>query len=134
MSMFDGTTPEERAAMQRDTDLLAARHDTQVLRHSMEPRWQRLRGRLEDAGIALEDAAIATRNTEDHGLEFGLVVARDGRAFAFEFDFLRDEEGRDLTYEDARVSRWEELDQKRKEIYERDLVAGRKVLEEERNR
>ena len=67
-------------------------------------------------------------------MESGLVVARDGRAFAFEFDFFRDEEGRDLTYEDARVSMWEELDQERREIYKRRLVAGHEVLEEELNR
>lgn len=134
MSIYDGTTPEERDAMQRQRNQAAARHDTQDLRRSMEPRWQRLRGRLEEAGIALEDAVVATRTTEDVRMESGLVVARDGRVFVFEFDFLRDEEGRELTYEDARVSTWEELDQERKKIYKRDLVIGHEVLEEDLNR
>lgn len=126
---FDGTTPAEREAMQRQLDLAAARQHTGSLRRSTQPRWERLRSRLELAGIRLEDAAVASKNTEDRALEFGLLVARDGRAFSFEFDSLGDDEGRDISPEDARVTSWEELDQGRMEIYRREIDIGRELLE-----
>ena len=131
MSHGDDATRAEREAMQRQTNLAASREDTDELRHSYQPRWERLRRRLEQAGIRPEDAAIVTRNTEDTALEFGILIVRDGRAFGFEFDFLRDEDGRRIPYEDARVSAWEELDQGRRDLYEPDLQIGREVLERE---
>jgi hypothetical protein len=129
----DGGTPEELAALQRELNLTAAAKNTRDLRHSDEPRWRRLRQRLEQEGLAIEDAVVADKNTEDTSLEFGIVVARDGRAFSFEFDWLRDEEGRELAYEDARVSSWEEIDQWRKETtYGRELEIGREILKREK--
>ena len=130
MSLEGGTTRAQREAAQRASNFAAAKQHTNDLRHSEEPRWKRLREHVEKEGIALDHAAIASKNTEDNSLEFGLLVARDGRAFSFEFDWLRDEEGRALTYEDAQVSAWEELNEHWRETYERDLTIGRQVLED----
>lgn len=131
MTRDGGTTPAERDEAQRQLDLAAARHHTSDLRLSTQPRWERVRTRLAQAGIAPEDAAIARKNTEDSALEFVVLVARDGRGFSFEFDWLRDEEGRGLSYEDARVSEWEELDKAARETYAPELEVGREVLEGE---
>lgn len=130
MSMSD----EDRAmreARQHSLNLVVASQDTDDLRKSEQPRWQRLRRRLEQEGIAVEDAAVADRGTEDHALESGLVITRDDRAFSFEFDFLRDEDGQGIEYEDARVTGWNELDEKRRNIYARRLRAGREILRRE---
>jgi hypothetical protein len=47
----DGGTPEELAALQRELNLTAAAKNTRDLRHSDEPRWRRLRQRLEQEGL-----------------------------------------------------------------------------------
>lgn len=130
MSSEQGPTPPEREAMQRLSDLAAAREHTHKLRYGADPRWERVRAQLERARVRVEDAAIASKNTEDHRLEAVLLVARDGRAFSFEFDFLRDEQGRDLSYEDARVAGWEELDERQLEIHGRSIEIGREILAE----
>lgn len=129
-SVEDQSLPP-KDARQRELDLTAARQHTADLRQSAEPRWERLRARLEQARIRVEDAAIASKNTEDVRLEFGLLVTRDGRSFSFEFDFLRDEQGHELTYEDARVTSWEELDERARTLYEPRLEPGRALLEGE---
>lgn len=120
---------QRREAKQRITNLNAAIQDTRDLRGNEQPRWQRLRQHLAEEGIAVEDAVVAERGTADTALESGIVLARDGRAFYFEFDFLRDEEGKSIEYEDARVSEWEELDDRRRNIFARELETGREVLE-----
>lgn len=128
MSASDETARRERESRQHKLDLMAANENTVALRSSTQPRWQRLRQRLEEEGIDPEDAAIPDRHTEDTALEFGIVVAKDGRAFSFEFDFLRDEKGLELEYEDARVTAWEELNEHRRQIYQREVALGQQVL------
>lgn len=134
MSLGDGIARAEREAANDGRTSPPAKKHTDELRHSEEPRWERIRSRLEHAGIELEDAAIASKHTEDHALEFGILVTRDGSVFGFEFDFLRDETGQSIEYEDARVTAWEELDQSSRDLYKRALETGREVLEGEEPR
>jgi hypothetical protein len=108
--------------------LEASRWLTDQLHNSQEPRWKRLRERLSQEGIAPEDGAICDLHDEDVSREFGLIVTRQDRAFWFYFDFRRDESGRETALEDARVIEWRELDNARKDRYEKELEAGKAVL------
>ena len=122
---------QEREARQHALNLTKAVQDTADLRQSDAPRWEGLRRRLTREGVAVEDAAIADRFIDDVATEFGLVITQGDRAFSFEFDFSRDEDGRDIEYADARLSEWRELDRHRREVYKRELKVGREVLDSE---
>lgn len=94
---------------QRQLDWEAMARNTADLRSGAEPRWQRLRGRLEGEGLDPANAVVARLDPDDVALEVGTVLTRDGRGFAFTFDFLRDEEGNSLERPEARVTHWQEL-------------------------
>ena len=99
---------------------------TPMLRESPEPRWARLRKRLGDERIDPRDAAIGTLFPDDGSMEFGIVVSRDGRAFAFDFDFLRDPDGNRIqSRSDARVVNFKPLDTEQLEFtYSRAIRAA----------
>lgn len=121
---------EERERKRREYAVLQARGKTRELRYSDLPRWQRLRSCLDQEGVDPSDAVVCRMHDEDVKLEFGIVVVRDGRAFSFEVNWHKDAAGRDVpSYEDAWVSEWEEMDDRRRALYARDLEVGRFVLE-----
>jgi hypothetical protein len=99
---------------------------TSQLRSSGEPRWQRLRERLQQEGIPPEGAAIGTLFPDDPSMEFGIVASRDGRTFSFDFDFLRDPDGNPVAGRlDAWVVNFEPLDKEQREFtYTRAIEAG----------
>ena len=59
-------------------------------------------------------------------MDFGIVVSRDRRAFAFDFDFLRDPEGNRIpSRSDARVVNFRALDDRQRDFtYARAVRAG----------
>jgi hypothetical protein len=106
---------------------------TPMLRESPEPRWARLRRRLGEERIDPRDAAIGTLFPDDGSMEFGIVVSRGGRAFAFDFDFLRDSEGNRIeSRSDARVVNFTPLDDRQRDFtYARAVRAGLWLLSSE---
>lgn len=111
---------------------VAARY-TPMLRGSEEPRWERLRRKLEEVGVTATDAAIGTLFPDDVRLEFGVVVARDGRCFSFDFDFRRDAEGKpNPPPADATIGSWEQLgSHETTSTYARAVGAARELLGQE---
>jgi hypothetical protein len=114
-------------------DLKAAGYYTSELRNSSEPRWARLRAKITEMGIAPTDAAVGHLFPDDVQLEFGLLVARDGRCFKFELNFFRDEQDLPIrSPAEAVIGLWEELDEKQGTFtYSRAVRAGREFLQRE---
>lgn len=80
---------------------------TQQLRSSSQPRWQRVRERLRQEGIAPEEVVVADHYEADDRLDFELLVLKDGRSIGVDLDYLRDEDGRQTSGpEDAWISAW----------------------------
>ncbi len=116
----------------RRSTIRAISRITEEFRTSSLRRWAELRQRVRSESFQIEDAAIARLHSEDVGLEFGLVALKDGRAFAFEFEFLRDASGNRLQNPggEAWVSEWRELDEyARQSTYARELEVARDFLE-----
>lgn len=116
--MMNGEDRRNREEEQRRIELLEARRLAADLRTSEKPRWKQLRARLEVEGVAVEDALIGDLGVEGAGLESGIVVAKDGRAFRFDFTFS-DEAGDQIAYEDARVTELIEENEANRELYRR---------------
>ena len=113
--MTTPTTPDEH-------DQREATTFTPLLRASSEPRWERLRSRLGKEGIEPEDVAVGTLFPDDPSMEFGVVVSKDGRAFAFDFDFLKDPQGNRISSRaDAWVVNFRRLSNEERETYERPI-------------
>ena len=106
---------------------------TPKLRTSNEPRWERLRTRLAEVGVAPTDAAVGSLFPDDVNLEFGILATRDGRAFSFEFDFLRDESGNAIpSPAEARVEPLVQLNERQMTFtYARGVWAAHEYLSEE---
>lgn len=122
----------ERDRRQRELDIAVWEEKTLKLRSDRRPRWEHLRQSLEQEGIAPEDAVICRMHDEDAKLEFGIIAARDGRAFGFELDFYRYPDGRDVpSYEDAWVFAWAPLDEDRRTLYAYNLEVARELFARE---
>lgn len=111
-------------------DQAIAAEYTPLLRSSSEPRWVRLRQRLEEEGVDPNDAAIGALFPDDVGLEFGVVCDVGGRCFAFDFDFLRDPQGDPIVSRaDAFLRSWRPLEGRDLEFtYARAAAAARGYL------
>ena len=84
---------------------------TPLLRSGKEPRWARLRERLEEEGISPADVAIGDFFPDDVKLEFCVIASRDGQAFRFDFDYLRYPDGSDVPgRSDAWIRNWEPIE------------------------
>lgn len=119
-----GRSFEERAEITSVTKRL-----TENMRHSPARRWQRIRQRLNENGVAPQDAVLVDLHPEDVRLDFGLIQTRDGRAFSFELDFLKDQTGREISSaEDAWISSWEELDETGRDLYQHYLKSADAVF------
>lgn len=103
---------------------------TRLLRSSLEPRWGRLRARLAAEGIEPRDAAVGTLFQDDVRMEFGILLSRNGRAFQFTFDFLRDPEGNEIrSPADAWIQLWKELSEDARQLrYSGAIAAAGAVL------
>lgn len=123
---------QERKREQRELNITSGEEKTRKLRFDEKPQWERLRQCLAKEGIAPADAVVCRKHDEDVKVEFGIIATRDDRAFTFELDFHRYPDGRDVpSYDDAWVSDWEELDERRRELYAGDLEVAREIFARE---
>ena len=65
-------------------DSVAAR-STELLRTGSERTWVRLRELLREKGLNPSDVVLADMFPDDPGMEFGIVVAPEGRVYEFDF-------------------------------------------------
>ena len=82
---------------------------TAEMRRSTKPHWHDVRQRLDELGIAYEDAVVAEWQPEGEHFMFGLVASRDGRLFIFDATFDFDPSGRPLAKGIGWIGRWREL-------------------------
>ena len=121
---------DAREEQQRRLELMEARRLANELRSSEDPRWSRLRGKLEEAGVSINDVLIGELGVEGSALESGIVVTRGGRAFRFDFS-VDDGAGHQVAYEDARVSEFIEEGEALHELYRRYWAELDRALSEE---
>jgi len=76
---------------------------TASLRADSGPLWARIRWLLEDRGVDASKSLLLDFFTDDSDLYWGLIVTPEGRAFQFDFDYLRRQpaEGRFSSWEDV---------------------------------
>jgi hypothetical protein len=80
---------------------------TALMRSDVQyPYWPRLRALLLGHGIDPAVAVFARSFEDDAQLEFGIIVAPDGRVFEFDYDYRERAEG------EGDLTRWEEITQR----------------------
>lgn len=110
------------------TGLRLARERTHYLRESSSPRWERLRGVLQEHGVEVEDAAIAALFSDGTFQLFGRIYVRGGRMFTFDFDYRHNDAG---DAEDAHVLNFEEQDDEYRRIFSDEVEFGQQVLDDQ---
>lgn len=107
---------EDRRRAQEKLNLKATREDTQLLRTSAKPRWERLRERLRGEEISPNDAALTWNNSEDYHQYWGLILTRTGRLFEFYWDYSEEVTGlQSPTIDDAHITMFREIEGERKQ-------------------
>ena len=83
---------------------------TRELRTSESRRWRELRDHLRRAALEAQDVAVAKLFQDDVAMDYGVLVAKDGRVFEFDTEYEQDSAGRVLGPEEAPVREFTEVD------------------------
>jgi hypothetical protein len=107
-----------------------ARLETEALRTSHEPQYQRLRQLLVERGLDPQQLVLSEFFNDERKLMFGVLVAPDRRIWTFYVDELDSDAG-DQTQRAARLYAWTDLtDSWENSGYEQGVKDGLQVLAE----
>jgi hypothetical protein len=95
---------------------------TELLRHSGEAFWRRLRQCLGDKGLDPMDCVLAESHEDDERFEFGVVVAPGDRVFEYGFSYPNGD------IEQGELTEWSDITERWRDTYHRDQVESALTL------